>query len=74
MANAQCDSVQISGDLIVSSDVLMSGTYVISGDFNLQSGVNIYVTPYSNNGCGELKIYAQNITIGLTCICDIILD
>jgi hypothetical protein len=65
-ANAQCDSVQISGDLIVSSDVLMSGTYVVSGNFNLQSGVTIYVTPYSNNGCGELKIYAQNITIAGT--------
>jgi hypothetical protein len=62
-SNAQCDSVQITGDLIVSSDILMSGTYVVSGDFNLQSGVTIYVTPLSSNGCGELKIYAQNISI-----------
>jgi hypothetical protein len=62
-ASAQCDSVEISGDMIISSDVLMSGTYVISGNFNLQSGVTIYVTPHSNNGCGELKIYAQNIVI-----------
>lgn len=62
-SSAQCDSVEISGDMIVSSDVLMSGTYVISGDFHLETGVTIYVTPYSNNGCGELKIYAQNIVV-----------
>jgi hypothetical protein len=62
-SRAQCDSVEINGDMIVSSDVLMSGTYVISGDFVLQSGSTIYVTPYSNNGCGELKIYAQNIVV-----------
>jgi hypothetical protein len=59
----QCDSVNISGDLIVSSSTLMSGTYVVSGDFVLQSGNTIYITPYSSNSCGKLKIYANNITI-----------
>lgn len=60
---AQCDSVQVVGDLIVSSDVLMSGTYVVEGTFRLESNTTIYVTPYTNNGCGELKIYAQNIDV-----------
>ena len=62
-AFGQCDSVNISGDLIVSSSTLMSGTYVVSGDFVLQSGSTIYITPYTSNSCGKLKIYANNITI-----------
>ena len=59
----QCDSVNISGDLIVSSSTLMSGTYVVSGDFVLQSGSTIYITSFTSNSCGKLKIYANNITI-----------
>ncbi len=65
-AFAQCDSVQVSSSMIVSSDMLMSGTYVIDGDFTIQSGVTVYVAPYSSGGCGELKIYADNITISGT--------
>ena len=60
---SQCDSIEVSGDLMVSSDMLMSGTYVVSGAFTIQSGVTVYVTPHSNSGCGELKIYADNIII-----------
>lgn len=60
---AQCDSVTVAGDLTVSSDQLMSGTYVVEGTFTIQAGVTVFVTPYSNNGCGELKIYAENIAV-----------
>jgi len=63
---AQCDSIQVSSDMIISSDQLMSGTYVINGDFTIQAGVTIFVSPYSSGGCGELKIYANNITISGT--------
>ncbi|XOV68022.1 MAG: T9SS type A sorting domain-containing protein [Fluviicola sp.] len=60
---AQCDSVQVANDMIVSTDVVMSGTYVIDGDFEIQSGVTVFVAPYASGGCGALKIYADNITI-----------
>lgn len=63
VSHAQCDSVTVAGDLTVSSDQLMSGTYVVDGTFTIQSGVTVFVTPYSNNGCGALKIYADNISI-----------
>lgn len=62
-AVAQCDSVQVVNDMIVSSDMLLSGTYVIDGTFTIQSGVTVFVTPYTTNGCGELKIYADQIII-----------
>lgn len=61
--NAQCDSVIIASSLTVSSTTLMSGTYVVQGNFTLLAGSTIYVTPYSSNGCGELKIYANSIFI-----------
>lgn len=60
---SQCDSVVISSDLTVSSDDLMSGTYVVQGIFTITSNTTVYVTPYANNGCGELKIYAEQIII-----------
>ncbi len=60
---AQCDSVEVSGGLTVTSTTLMSGVYVIDGTFTVPSGVTVYVTPYSANGCGELKIYADEIYI-----------
>ena len=63
---AQCDSVTINSDMMISSDQLMSGTYVIQGDFTIPSGVTVFVSPYSSGGCGELKIYANNITINGT--------
>lgn len=60
---AQCDSIPVSGDLTVNSTTLMSGVYVVDGVFTIPSGVTVYVTPYSANGCGELKIYADEIYI-----------
>lgn len=60
---AQCDSIEVSGDLTVNSTTLMSGVYVIEGTFSISSGVTVYVTPFSANGCGELKIYAHEIYI-----------
>jgi hypothetical protein len=62
-ANAQCDSVAVNNDLVVSSDALMAGIYVVNGTFTVQAGVTIYVTPFSSNSCGALKIYADNIEI-----------
>ncbi|GAB5416842.1 MAG: hypothetical protein Crog4KO_17090 [Crocinitomicaceae bacterium] len=60
---AQCDSSEVGSDMVVSTDALMSGTYVINGDFTIQSGVTVYVEPFTSGGCGELKIYANNIVI-----------
>jgi len=62
-ALSQCDSVVISSDLTVNSDDLMSGIYVVQGIFTITSNTTVYVTPYANNGCGELKIYAEQIII-----------
>lgn len=62
-SQAQCDSVVISGDLTVSTTTLMSGVYVVQGTFTIQSAATVYVTPYSSNGCGALKIYAEQINI-----------
>lgn len=63
VATAQCDSVEVTGDFTISNDMLLSGIYVVSGDFTIESGNTVYITPYSSNSCGELKIYAQSITI-----------
>lgn len=41
----------------------MSGTYVVEGIFRVESGATIYITPFSSNGCGALKIYAEDIVI-----------
>ncbi len=60
---AQCDSTNISSDYTISADVLLGGTYVVNGTFTVPSGVTVYVSPYSVNGCGELRIYADNIVI-----------
>ncbi len=65
-AFGQCDSITVDTDLIISSDDLMSGTYVVNGDFVIQSGVTVFVNPYAAGACGELKIYANNITINGT--------
>lgn len=59
----QCDSIEYSGDFVISNDMLLSGVYVVSGDFTVEQGVTVYITPYESNGCGELKIYAESITI-----------
>ena len=61
--NSQCDSTIVSNDWTVSSDALIGGIYVVEGTFTLQSGVTVYVTPYTSNGCGSLKIYADQIII-----------
>jgi len=60
---AQCDSVVVAGDLSVSSTTLMSGVYVVQGTFTVSNGVTVYVTPHGSNGCGALKIYAEDIFI-----------
>ncbi len=62
-SNAQCDSISIPNSYTISSDLLLSGTYVIDGTFTVNAGVTVFVTPYETNGCGELKIYADNIVI-----------
>ncbi len=60
---SQCDSINIGANYTISADQQMSGTFVISGDFTLESGATLYVTPYSSNSCGQLKIYANRIFI-----------
>jgi len=60
---AQCDSVYVNNDMTVSSTTTMSGTYNVNGTFTIPAGVTVYVIPHSTNGCGSLKIYADNIVI-----------
>ena len=60
---AQCDSTIISGDYIISSNTTLSGSYYVTGNFEIQNNVVVSVQPYSSNSCGELRIYAQKISI-----------
>ncbi len=60
---SQCDSTIISGDYIISSNTTLSGSYYVTGNFEVAANAVVSVEPYSNNSCGELKIYAQKISI-----------
>lgn len=62
-SQAQCDSVNIGSNYSISADIIMGGTYVINGTFTLQAGATIFVTPYTTNNCGSLRIYANKIVI-----------
>ncbi|GEM_PF-691016 len=61
--SAQCDSTIITGDYIISTNTTLSGSYYVTGQFIVESNVTVTVQPYSSNGCGELKIYADKIAI-----------
>ncbi len=63
MIYAQCDSIQVNADMVISTDQILSGTYVVDGDFVVQSGVTVFIEPYSSGSCGALKVYADNIVI-----------
>nr|WP_294862600.1 T9SS type A sorting domain-containing protein [uncultured Fluviicola sp.] len=63
MAAAQCDTTDISGNMIVSSSTFMSGVYRITGKFQVTTGTTVFVQPYSSNLCGSLEIIASEIVI-----------
>ena len=60
---SQCDSNIINGDYNITTNTTLSGSYYVTGNFYLAPNVTITVTPFSSNSCGELKIYADKITI-----------
>ena len=60
---SQCDSTIIAGDYIISTNTSLTGSYYVTGNFEIQNNVVVSVQPYSANSCGELRIYAQKISI-----------
>lgn len=60
---AQCDTTDVSGNMIVSSSTFMSGVYRITGKFQVTTGTTVFVQPHSTNGCGSLEIIASEIVI-----------
>jgi len=67
---AQCGTTPHPGDLIISTNTSLSGIHNVTGIFRVEAGVTLTVTPYSNNGCGELVINASSIEV----IGDIVAD
>ena len=61
--NAQCDTTNVSGDLIISTNQSLSGVYIVSGLFKIDSGVTVSVTPYSSDTCGSLIVESNQIEI-----------
>jgi hypothetical protein len=61
--SAQCDTTDISGNMIVSSSTFMSGVYRITGKFQVNAGTTVFVQPHSTNSCGSLEIIASEIVI-----------
>ncbi len=62
-AKAQCDTTDVSGNMIVSSSTFMSGVYRVTGKFQVNSGTTVFVQPHSVNSCGTLEIIASEIVI-----------
>lgn len=60
---AQCDTTDVSGNMIVSSSTFMSGVYRITGKFQVNAGTTVFVQPYSTNSCGSLEVIASEIVI-----------
>lgn len=60
---AQCDTTDISGNMIVSSSTFMSGVYRVTGKFQVTTGTTVFVQPYSTNSCGTLEVIASEIVI-----------
>ena len=63
LATAQCDTTDVSGNMIVSSSTFMSGVYRITGKFQVTAGTTVFVQAYSTNSCGSLEIIASEIII-----------
>lgn len=59
----QCDSTIIQGDFFVNNDTTLSGSYYVLGEFHISSNTNVEVKKYSNNSCGELRVYADKIVV-----------
>lgn len=60
---SQCDTTHVTGNLTISTSDFMSGVYYVDGNFKINSGVTVYVTPFTSGGCGKLEIHANNITV-----------
>lgn len=60
---AQCDTTDVSGNMIVSSSTFMSGVYRVTGKFQVTTGTTVFVQPHSTNACGSLEIIASEIVI-----------
>ncbi|MFN3343012.1 MAG: T9SS type A sorting domain-containing protein [Flavobacteriales bacterium] len=63
VVNSQCDTTNVSGNLIQQSSILMGGVYIVNGTFHLKPGATVYVEPYSFSSCGKLIIIADKIII-----------
>lgn len=63
VSKAQCDTTDVTGDMVVSSSTFMSGVYRITGKFQVNSGTTVFVQPYSTNSCGKLEVIASEIIL-----------
>lgn len=61
--SAQCDTTDVTGDLIVNSSSFLSGVYRVTGKFKVNTGVTVFVQSYETNGCGKLEVIANEIVI-----------
>ncbi len=60
---AQCDTTEITGDLIINNSTYLSGVYTVSGTFQVNSGKTVFVQSFEVNGCGKLEVIADEIII-----------
>jgi hypothetical protein len=61
--SAQCDTTDVTGDLIISSSSFLSGVYRVTGTFKVNSGTTVFVQTNETNGCGKLEVIASEILI-----------
>ena len=61
--SAQCDTTDVSGDMIINSSTYLSGVYRVTGKFQVNSGKTVFVQAYEVNGCGKLEVIADEIII-----------
>ena len=59
----QCDSTIIQGDFVVYNDTTLEGSYYVLGEFRIPAGVTVFVKPYEQGDCGNIKIYADKIVV-----------
>ncbi|AEA43206.1 T9SS type A sorting domain-containing protein [Fluviicola taffensis] len=61
--SAQCDTTDITGDLIINSSSFLSGVYRVTGTFKVNSGTTVFVQTHETNGCGKLEVIASEILV-----------
>jgi len=61
--SAQCDTTDITGDMVINSSTYLSGVYRVSGKFQVNSGKTVFVQAFETNGCGKLEVIADEIVI-----------